>query len=207
MNNPWEEIDLKIYEKHMSSAEVHQLQKLNEVTKEQLQDNPHIYVGVLGVAGGNGLDNIDTLKTKKVYAIDINKKYLNICKDRYKYMGDTLEIICQDLTDDNFNLPYTNLIICNLIIEYIGEKQFVSIISKNKINIDVVSCVIQKNNDNSFVSNSRLTSSFEPILSVHHDIDENKLKDLFSTIEFNCIKYKEYMLPNGKKFIRMDFKH
>ncbi|MCH4201175.1 MAG: methyltransferase domain-containing protein [Clostridium tyrobutyricum] len=206
MNNPWKEINLKIYEEHMSSEDVYQLQTLNEITKEQLNDNPHMYVGIFGVAGGNGLDNVDILNTKKVYAIDINKSYLDICKERYKNMGNTLEIVCKDLTDDDFKLPYSNLIICNLIIEYIGEKKFVSIINKNKININIVSCVIQKNNDNSFVSNSKLTSYFEPILSIHHDISENKLKKLFSDIQFNCIKYKEYMLPNGKKFIRMDFK-
>jgi hypothetical protein len=207
MSNPWQLIDLGMYENHMSSDEVYQLQTLNEITKEQLQDNQHTYVGVLGVAGGNGLDNIDILKTQKVYAVDINKNYLNICKQRYQYMGSTLEILCGDLTDDEIVLPYTNLLICNLIIEYIGEKEFISYISKNKINIDVVSCVIQNNNNNSFVSNSELNSHFQPILSIHHDIDKNKLKYLFSTIEFTCIKYKKYILPNGKEFIRMDFRH
>lgn len=207
MSNPWQLIDFATYENHMSSDEVYQLQTLNQITKEQLQDNQHTYVGVLGVAGGNGLDNIDILNTQKVYAVDINKNYLDICNQRYEYLGSTLEIICGNLTDDNFNLPNTNLLICNLIIEYIGEKEFISVINKNRINVNVVSCVIQKNNDNSFVSASELNSHFEPILLIHHDIDENNLKHLFSTIEFTCIKYKKYILPNGKEFIRMDFKH
>jgi len=207
MSNPWQLIDLATYENHMSSDEVYQLQTLNQITKEQLQDNQHTYVGVLGAAGGNGLDNIDVLKTQKVYAIDINKNYLDICKQRYKHLGNTLEIICGNLTDDDVILPHTNLLICNLIIEYIGEKEFISVINRNLLNVDVVSCVIQKNNDNSFVSTSELNSHFEPILSIHHDIDEDALKNLFSTIEFACIKYKKYILPNGKEFIRMDFKH
>lgn len=159
------------------------------------------------MAGGNGLDNIDILITQKVYAVDINKNYLDICKERYQNLGSTLETLCVDLTDDAMVLPYTNLLICNLIIEYIGENEFISIIDKNKINIDVVSCVIQKNNDNSFISNSELNSHFEPILFIHHDIDENKLKHLFSTIKFSCVKDKKYILPNGKEFIRMDFRH
>jgi hypothetical protein len=207
MSNPWKLIDLAAYENHMSSDEVYQLQTLNEITKEQLQDNKCTYVGVLGVAGGNGLDNIDILTTQKVYAVDINRNYLDICKERYQNLGRTLETLCVDLTDDAMALPYTDLLICNLIIEYIGEKEFISIIDKNKINIDVVSCVIQKNNDNSFISNSELNSHFEPILFIHHDIDENKLKHLFSTIKFSCIKDKKYILPNGKEFIRMDFRH
>ena len=207
MSNPWQLIDLATYENHMSSDEVYQLQTLNEITKEQLQDNQRTYVGMLGVAGGNGLNNIDILTTQKVYAVDINRNYLEVCKQRYQDLGSTLEIICGDLIDEAIVLPYTNLLICNLIIEYIGEKEFVAIIDKNKVNIDVVSCVIQKNNDNSFISNSEQNSHFEPILLIHHDIDENKLKYLFSTIKFSCIKYKKYILPNGKEFIRMDFGH
>jgi len=206
MKNPWKEIDLKIYEEHMSSAQVCQLQILNKITKEQLQDNCHTYVGFVGVGGGNGLEYIDIGETKKVYAIDINKNYLNSCKERYINMGDTLDLICKDLTDRNFQLPYTNILICNLIIEFIGEKEFVAIINKNKINIPVMSCVIQKNNNNSFVSNSKSDSHLEPILSIHHDINEYRLKEAFSNIKFNCIKYKKYMLPDGKEFIRMDFK-
>lgn len=34
MDNPWELIDLEIYEKHMSSDEVYQLQTLNLITQE-----------------------------------------------------------------------------------------------------------------------------------------------------------------------------
>lgn len=205
MDNPWEIIDLKIYEKHMSSNKIYQLQLLNEITKEQLDDNPKNYVGILGIAGGNGLDNIDKLKTEKVYAVDINKNYLDICKERYCYMGDTLELLCMDLTSVDVVLPFTNLLICNLIIEYIGEEKFVSIIEKNKANIDIVSCVIQKSNNNSFVSNSDFTSHFEPIMAIHHDVNEDRLKKLFFDINFKCTVYREYGLPNGKKFIRMDF--
>jgi len=205
MSNPWEEIDLTIYEKHMSSAEVYQLQLLNEITREQLMDNEQTYVAILGVAGGNGLDNIDISRTKKVYAVDINKNYLNLCRERYEFMGDTLELLCMDLTGDEAVLPFTNLLICNLIVEYIGEGKFVAAIERNKSNVEVISCVIQKNNNNSFVSASEHNSHFDPILSIHHDVEENKLRNLFSSIEFECIKSKEYLLPNGKLFIRMDF--
>lgn len=206
MRNPWQLIDLNKYEKHMSSESVCQLQTLNEITKEQLQDNEQTYVGILGIAGGNGLENIDMDRTKKVYAVDININYLDICRQRYEWMRNILELLYIDLVADNVVLPYTSLLICNLIIEYVGEEKFISIIDKNRINIDAVSCVIQKNNDNSFVSKSDQTSHFEPISAIHNDINENKLKNLFSTIGFNCIKYKEYLLPNGKKFIRMDFR-
>lgn len=205
MNNPWELIDIEAYEKHMSSSEVYQLQMLNSITREQLQDNDQSLVGILGAASGNGLLNIDLSQTQRVYAIDINEKYLKVCKERYSGLGDTLETLKLDLSDAKVVLPSTKLLICNLIIEYLGEEQFISMIDRNKDKLGVVSCVIQRNLNNSFVSTSELTSHFDPIVSIHHDINENKLKFLFLSIGFKCIKHKEYTLPNGKEFIRLDF--
>jgi len=206
LKNPWEKIDLEVYEKHMSHDNVYQLQKLNEIMKEQFQDNKHENVGVLGVAGGNGLNNIDISNVRKVFAIDVNREYLNVCRERYDYMGEILETICRDINDKEFSFPKTDLIVCNLIIEYIGEEQFVAIVERNKENIKLISCVIQDNEKNSFVSDSEYSSHFTPITSINHDINDNKLKNLFAKIGFNCIKIKSYNLPNNKSFIRMDFK-
>ena len=206
MKNPWEKIDLEVYEKHMSHDNVYQLQKLNEIMKEQFQDNKHENVGVLGVAGGNGLNNIDISNVRKVFAIDVNREYLNVCRERYDYMGEILETICRDINDKEFCFPKTDLIVCNLIIEYIREEQFVAIVERNKENIKLISCVIQDNEKNSFVSDSEYSSHFTPITSINHDINDNKLKNLFAKIGFNCIKTKNYNLPNNKSFIRMDFK-
>ncbi len=205
MANSWELIDLDIYEQHMSSNEVYQLQTLNQITKEQLLENDCTYVGILGVAGGNGLDNIDSTKTKKVYAIDINKTYLDRCEKRYKHLTDSLELLNCDLTAPEVKLPYTNLLICNLIIEYIGVSEFVSTIVRNTDNIETVSCVIQKNNDTNFVSKSALTSHFDPIASLHRDINGDILVTLFKEHGFVLKKRQTYNLPNGKEFVRLDF--
>ncbi len=59
MSHPWEEIDLKTYETHMSSANVFQLQTLNKITEQQLADYAPATVAILGSAGGNGLDKIN----------------------------------------------------------------------------------------------------------------------------------------------------
>lgn len=40
MNNPWNEIDLATYEKHMSLDSVLQLQALNRMMKEQFYSYP-----------------------------------------------------------------------------------------------------------------------------------------------------------------------
>jgi len=205
MNSPWNEIDLNVYEAHMSSDNVMQLQMLNNITKHQLTDHEHCHVAILGAAGGNGLSNIDMTTTKKVYAIDMNSKYLEICKQRYSSLGNILELICCDLADVQTILPFSDILICNLIIEYLGEYSFVELLHNNKGKIRVVSCVIQRNNGKGFVSSSNLASALDPILSIHHNIDENVLQKEIIKASFEYLKKVIYPLPNGKEFVRMDF--
>lgn len=60
--NPWEEIDLDTYEKHMRLETVKQLQAMNTIMKQQFESY-HIQTAmVLGVAGGNGLEHIPDRK-------------------------------------------------------------------------------------------------------------------------------------------------
>lgn len=206
MENPWLGIQLKTYEEHMSSECVCQLQTLMEITKHQLEDYMHERVSILGIAGGNGLENINPEKVKKVYCYDINKYYLETCKVRYTHLKDVLELICCDLNDGTIEMPQTDLILCNLIIEYIGVQPFVQLILKNILQVKIISCVIQKNNNNQFVSSSEFTRAFDPLMEIHHNILEEELINGFFKIGFRCIKEEKYSLPNSKEFIRLDFK-
>ncbi len=52
MNNPWEEIKLDDYEKHMSLDSVKQLQTMNKMMKDQLDAYPVTMAMILGIAGG-----------------------------------------------------------------------------------------------------------------------------------------------------------
>lgn len=205
MDNPWEKIDLSIYETHMSSDDVFQLQTLNSITEEQIKDYVHANILILGIAGGNGLEHIDLSNIKRIVGIDINSQYLDTCKERYSHLTGILELVCCDLNNSDVLLPYSNIMICNLIIEYIGVNKFIELIRKNKDNVNVISCIIQKNNNNDFVSNSNLTYSLEPLTSIHHDIDADNLFNEFVKKGLKCIKKMFYPLPNGKEFIRMDF--
>jgi hypothetical protein len=207
MSNPWEKIDLNVYEEHMSSDSVLQLQDLKEIMKYQISEYPHEIVAILGIAGGNWLDNINPYETKKVFGLDVNREYLEACEMRYKgRLHGILELQLCDLSNSKAALPSSEVLICNLIIEYLGIEGFVKLIKGNFQNINVVSCVIQKNNDVEFVSESSLSSAFEPILSIHHDIDASELIGKLCQAGMKHIKTEAYPLTNGKEFIRIDFK-
>ena len=119
-NNPWEEIPLSDYENHMSLDSVQQLQMMNRAMKEQFDLYPAESVMILGVAGGNGLEHIDKDKYSKVYGVDINPVYLEETEKRHPELSGVLECLCLDLTKDAAKLPHAELLIANLVIEYIG---------------------------------------------------------------------------------------
>lgn len=205
MTNPWKKIDLDAYEIHMKSENVMQLQTLSQITKEQIKAYNHNRIAILGIAGGNGLEHIDPSLTSNIFGVDINPKYLKICQDRYPELDGKFIPICIDLNQDELNLVNIDLLICNLIIEYLGVKRFAELIRGIKYDIKFLSCVIQKNKNSSFVSHSEAALKLEPLESVHVEINENLLENEMSKVGLRCIKKETYSLPNGKEFIRMDF--
>lgn len=118
--NPWKSIDLIYYEHHMKQDTVKQLQALNLIMQNQIYKYNVKVLCILGVAGGNGLEHIQPDKIDKVYGIDINCDYIRECEIRYGFLNNTLELINADLLDiENTILPEVDLIIANLLIEYI----------------------------------------------------------------------------------------
>ena len=152
MNNPWKEINLSDYENHMALDSVQQLQAMNQMMKGQLNQYDIQSAMILGIAGGNGLEHVDTEKLNKVYGVDINQEYLTITEKRYENLSDTLECLCVDLISEAEKLPQVNMLIANLLIEYIGYECFKKVVAVTKP--IYVSCIIQINVDDSFVSDS-----------------------------------------------------
>ncbi len=204
MKNPWEEIELSDYENHMKMDSVMQLQSMNTMMKNQINQYPIKTVMVLGIAGGNGLEHVDTQKIQKVYGIDINHEYLQKCAVRYKKLEDVLECICIDLTDKNIYLPHADMVIANLLIEYIGYKCFQNVIMH--IKPIYVSCIIQINTEDSFVSDSPYLHVFDGLDKVHHQMQEDELTTGMKSIGYCLTEKMEQSLPNGKKLVQLDFK-
>jgi len=203
MKNPWEEINLSDYENHMKLNTVMQLQAMNDMMRRQFYQFPVKTIMVLGIAGGNGLEHIDANIIEKIYGVDVNKEYLQACAARYENLNGILECVCADLTDEKTILPYAELVIANLLIEYIGYACFKKVITR--INPQYVSCIIQINMDDNFVSDSPFLYVFEHLDRVHHQMAENELVASMADINFHLLLTTEHALPNGKKLVQLDF--
>lgn len=203
MNNPWVSIDLRDYENHMRSDTVMQLQTLNKMMKEQLNSYSVKCVMILGVAGGNGLEHIDPEKYSAVYGVDVNPEYLREVGKRYGALSGILKCLCVDLAGEVSGLPAADLIIADLLIEYIGYERFQAVVGQVKPKY--VSCGIQINTGSEFVSDSPYLHAFDGLNSVHHQMESGELIRVMDAIGYNAILTTEYLLPNGKKLARIDF--
>lgn len=203
MANPWEDISLSDYENHMKLDSVMQLQTMNQMMKGQFNTYPVSSVMILGIAGGNGLEHIDTHKFKKVYGIDINEEYINAVKERYLCISDILECIKLNLLEEADKLPQAELLVANLLIEYIGYNCFQKAVEQ--VQPTYVSCIIQINVDDSWVSDSPYIHAFDDLDKVHHQMEENALIQAMKCIGYKFRGKIENPLPNGKKLVQLDF--
>ena len=204
MKNPWEKLDLEIYESHMKLANVSQLQLLNKIMKSQFYSYEVDSVGIWGIAGGNGLEHISCNSFNLVYGIDINEEYLKITKKRYPKLN-CLFLKKLDLNEIAIDLNKVDLIIANLLLEYIGLDTF--IIQINQSLPKYLSCVIQKDNEGDFVSTSPYANSLRNISELALAIGEGELISKMDKNGFEIIFREEYSLYNKKNFIRLDFKN
>lgn len=204
MNNPWKSIPLEVYEEHMKLDSVAQLRALNEIMSEQMASCIGETLMIMGIAGGNGLEHVAKSKYSKVYGVDINKGYLDDCQSRYGDIGGRFEPVCADLMSSDISLPHADSVIANLLIEYVGCESFMTAIER--VGAEYVSCVIQINGKESFVSDSPYMSQLEVLQAVHHQIDEGELTRQMQAAGYDKALTKDRAMTNGKILRRIDYK-
>ncbi len=119
MSNPWLAIRLEDYEGHMGSDNVRQLGALSDLFERALDLCPPESVAILGVAGGNGLERIDSAITKRIVGLDINANYLEAVRQRHGTLPG-LELCCVDLADTPLSLTPVDLVHAALVFEHTG---------------------------------------------------------------------------------------
>ena len=105
----------------MGSGGVQQLQALSDLFARALAHSMPKSVTILGIAGGNGLERIDPLVTKRVAGVDINAAYLDEVQLRYGATVAGLELFCADLGEAGARLPEPSALVhAALVFEHTG---------------------------------------------------------------------------------------
>ena len=204
MNNPWEDIALSDYENHMSLDSVKQLQAMNSIMKDQFGAYPVDTAMVLGIAGGNDLEHVSGDKYKTVYGVDINAGYLKAVEARYGALEGILKCVKADIINERDKLPEAQLVIANLLIEYVGYEAFMK--AMMRVRPQYISCVIQINIDeHQWVSDSPYLHAFDRLDEVHCQMEEEALTKAMEETGYRNILSESYPLPNGKALLRLDY--
>lgn len=119
MSNPWLNVPLGEYEAHMNSAEVQQLKALSDLFAETIRYCRPTSIAILGIAGGNGLEHIDSNLTSRVAGLDVNQIYLEVVKQRYPHLAG-LELHRIDLAEELAEWEPFQLVHAALIFEHAG---------------------------------------------------------------------------------------
>jgi len=203
--NPWYNISPGDYESHMSHPAVHQLQLLNTIFREQYTDYPPKNLVYLGICTGNGLEHVDPELTDTVWGIDVNEGFLALCADRYGPAMKNLRLQKVDINHTLFETGDVDLIIANLVLEYIDTDRFFRQIDKIAGAATVISLVFQDNKSVPAVSPSG-TTALQVLSGFHRDLDLPGLETAMAAGGFQIIRTKTYSLPAGKDFVRVDFR-
>ena len=202
--NPWLQIPLEDYERHMSHQMVAQSTLLNALTKKYLDEIKPETAVFLGIAGGNGLEHIDNKVTKSVYGIDINPDYLDTASKRYQHRIPSLQLLKLDITQHSENICKSDFIWSALVLEYTGIHN-VLVFCKNNLQIGghlIVS--IQSNNNKQSVSPTGI-ESVKKAGEIFSIVDPEELLSAAADKGYKFMGKEENILPNGKSIITFHF--
>jgi hypothetical protein len=197
MSDPWLYIPLEEYEGHMDSAGVEQLGPLAELFKCALDSCVPGSVAILGVAGGNGLEQIDNTVTKRIIGVDVNQSYLDEAQRRFSALSG-LQLHCCDLNSSTFSLPPVLLVHAALIFEHVG----LGVALDNALSLVAAggsfSVVLQlPGNQECGVACTRYTS-MQALKNRFQLIDTREFQRLLAERGFHIVEQKTRLLPAGK---------
>jgi len=210
-HNPWRDFPHDIYVKHMGHESVRQLEMLSRIVGERLAlvaDVPSPIIAMLGITDGNGLENVEPGQYKTVIGMDINQEYLDICRERYGGSLPELELYQIDLMTEHDRaaelLKLADLVTANLLVKHIHLDNFMDIV--RGLIKPIVSVTIQFNPDGQAVSYSGYEAEFDSIQIHGEECDEMALTDAMRGAGYGVTGRTEYVLPNKKVFICIDYK-
>jgi SAM-dependent methyltransferase len=205
METPWLNIPLADYEGHMALPEVAQAEFLASVFADQLKELRPRSVAVLGCAGGNGFDRIDTSLTKRVVGIDINRDYIQTAAKRFQRVFDTLDLHVLDIASASIPPEPVEFVFAGLIFEYVEvSRALPNVASLCRPGGQLVTVLQMASPEMSAVTPSPFDSlqSLVPILKT---VDPAAFALLASESGFKPISSSRTRLPSGKEFATSRF--
>jgi len=200
MGSPWQEIPLLDYEAHMSLPSIGQARMLADQLAQLIERHTPSSVAIIGCAGGNGLERIDSTRVKRVVAVDINPEFIAAAKLRYADRLVNLDFRCADVQSELLRFDPVELIYAALVFEYVDILATFATLKRNLRPGGTVAALLQlPHSDQHAVSDSpyRSLSKLIPVLKL---VQPYELCSQAMTVGFTVGSSDRIDLPSGRKF-------
>ncbi len=197
--NPWLEIPLADYERHMSAPAVAQAEMLADVLRGLAERYRPRSLAVLGTAGGNGLDGIDPRVTERVVAVDIHPEYLETCGARHAARFAEFEPVHCDL---NMGAPFAEpveLVYAALILESLDVDAFLDYTPGLVTEGGRIAFVFQEPHAHGAITDSGVTS-LQALKNAHATVDVAAVVDDLMAQGMSLGERRSMVAAGGKSF-------
>jgi hypothetical protein len=199
LSNPWLAIPLADYEGHMQLPDIQQLAALSALFARALHRVQPASVTVLGIAGGNGLEQIDPKMTHRVLGLDVNSHYLDAVRQRFISLPG-LELCQVDLAAELPPLPHSELVHAALIFEHAGTDRCLDNAASLVAPQGALSVVLQVLGEAQHPVASSPFPSMQTLKSRFAIVDPAKLTESLGANQFHLKEQTRVNLPGSKAF-------
>jgi hypothetical protein len=196
-SNPWLSIPLADYEGHMDAAQ--QLSALSTLFARALETCQPASVAVLGIAGGNGLEQVQRTAAglTRIVGVDINAQYLDEVQRRFG-PALPLELHCVDLARDELRVTPVALVHAGLFFEHAGIGRALDNALALVVPGGYLSVVLQLPAPNQPGVTATPFASIQTLASNFALIDVTEFRGTLESRQFRLLQEEQLPLPTGK---------
>ena len=203
--NPWLNVDLNDYESHMATPRVGQSVLIADEFKRAIESSRPQSIGLIGCAGGNGLDVLVGEDIAHVVCVDINSSYLARLSDRYKDKIRGLETVYGEVELFSYRQPL-DLIFGGLIFEYTRLEEALTALSSSLRSGGMLVALVQvKSIGTATVSSSPYAKALAEVGAAFNYIDPDCMSRVAAARGLNELTRRVETLASGKFFTIIDY--
>lgn len=206
MENPWLDIPLADYEAHMALPEVGQAELLAATLQWALEHFRPRSLLVPGVAGGNGLDRVDTTIVERVVALDIHPGFLDLCTQRHGSRFTVYEAVLHDLDQGPPRIAPVEAIVAGLVLEYVEVPAFCTCLSAMLVPGGTFTVLLQRPAAHLPEVTPSPYTRLAGLARGFRFVDPDALDALLVAAGFSRITMDHPGLPSGKRFFRAAYR-
>ncbi len=206
MSTPWLDIPLADYEEHMALPQVGQAQLIADQLAALLAVHRPASAAIIGCAGGNGFERIETLGIERVVGVDINPAYIEAARRRYGARVPRLALVTADIQSRATLFEPVDFIYAALLLEYVDLSRTMSSLRRHCRSGGVLATLIQLPQDSVAAVSPSPYLTLQSLGSVMQLMSAEALREHAEAAGFRHEACSTVESPSGKQFALQVFR-